>query len=337
MPFISIIIPVFNRAGSLGRCLDSILNQSFTNIEILVIDDGSTDGSDSIINRIAVSDNRVHYVRKNHHGVSSARNRGIEIAHGKYLMFIDADDEIENNYLTNIVNKAISSEADILIWGIKHCSTDGRTIDWNPELNGLFDRKSFLSAFPVEQYGKHEGLYGFVSNKLVKMDILQSFGLRFDTTLSLMEDYSFFLDCYAHCSSFYCFSETGYHYIQNGSDNSQRHKDGSYEQLISVQTKCLNLLIGDNALTQQNESHIFDAIARLSLALFLEMKEIDFFRCKSKMTFLWENRFCIPALKKSRSKRRILKWLILSNNVLLTTIYIKLWRSYLSIRAGKGR
>lgn len=337
MPFLSIIIPVFNQADLIGRCVKSIQNQSFTNFEILVIDDGSTDASDSIINRIVVNDNRVHYVRKNHQGVSSARNWGIEIAQGKYLMFIDADDEVENNYLKNIVNKAISSEADILIWGIKHCGTDGRTIDWNPELNGLFNRKSFLEAFPAEQYGQHEGLYGFVSNKLVKKDILQSVGLRFDTALSLMEDYSFFLDCYAHCSSFYCFSETGYHYIQNGADKSQRHKDGSYEQLITVQTKCLNLLIEENALTQQNESHLLDAISRLSLALFLEMKEIDYFRCKSKMTFLWENRFCIPALKKARPKWRILKWLILSNNASLTTLYIKLWRTYLSIRAGKGR
>ena len=167
-PFISVIIPVYNMADRVGRCLDSIVSQPFKDIEILLIDDGSTDGAADVIKVYSIADSRIICVRQENSGVSAARNLGIGKASGDYILFIDADDEIEEDYLRNIADKARSTDADILVWGIKLCFEDGHVEEWKPKLEGVFDRKAFLMAFPSEQYWHHKGLYGFVSNKLLK-------------------------------------------------------------------------------------------------------------------------------------------------------------------------
>lgn len=94
----SIIVPVYNAQHTLRRCVDSILNQSYTNLEIILINDGSSDGSKELIDIFATEDNRVIGIHKTNGGVSSARNKGLEIARGDYMIFVDSDDYIENDY-----------------------------------------------------------------------------------------------------------------------------------------------------------------------------------------------------------------------------------------------
>ena len=333
MPFISIVIPVYNMAEGIGRCLQSLIDQRSEGIEIIVVDDGSSDNTASVVSRFAAIDSRIKYSFRQNAGVSSARNMGIKTANGKYLLFIDADDKIEANYLQNIINQARATEADMLIWGIKLCYADGHVEEWKPEIEGLFDRKVFLEAFPSEQYGPHEGLYGFVSNKLVKKEIVDRFDLHFDTEMSLMEDYDFFLDCYSHCDSFFCFPETGYLY---NIGNSGRYSDSLYLQLIGVHTKCTNLLKSEGILTAENDRLLTRSIANLSLASFLEMRNAGYHKVKSCMDFLWDNPYCIPAIKTRDTRWKLLKRLILERRVFGALLFMALWRSYLFIRT-KGK
>ena len=332
-PFISVIVPVYNTERLVGRCLRSIVGQSFEDIELLVIDDGSTDGTREVIERFAAADPRVRCFSTNNSGVSAARNLGLDNAEGEYILFIDADDEIEDGYLNSIADHAKSSKADILIWGLKRCLKDGRVEELKPQLRGEYDRKSFLLAFPEDHYGKQKGVYGFVSNKLIKRSLVEEYGLRFDESMILMEDFVFFLDCYANARSFFCFPETGYrYYIFENPNGSIRYSDSMYRQLIDAHSKCAGLLDSEGVLTEKNERFVSKAIGGLSMALFLEMRNPGYSKVKSGVDFLWDNPYCVPALSKTQTRKVRLKRLILGRNVPMTFLYVIIWRFYLSVR-----
>lgn len=334
-PFISIVIPVFNMANGIRRCLRTVWDQLTDDIEVIVVDDGSTDNTSLVVNEFVTKDTRIRYLFQKNAGVSSARNVGIEVAKGLYLLFIDADDEIEVHYLRNILSRAKASRADLLVWGIKHYRSNGRIEEWKPRIDGFCNRKSFLTAFPAEQYGKHRGLYGFVPNKLVKKEMVDRFRLRFNTALSLMEDYDFFLDCYAHSETILCFGETGYHYLASeGADNPVGRQSVSYPQLISVHNKCVDILKKEGAWTIENKKLLFLAISDLSLSIFLESRERSYSSVKSQLNFIWNDPYCISAIKQSDTRWKFLKRQILEKNFLGIWVFVQAWRTYLSIRTG---
>ena len=328
VPFISIIIPVYNMEDKIGRCLDSITCQSFDDIEIIVVDDGSTDRTGDVVKKYASVEPRIRYYREENAGVSTARNNGLQASTGTYLMFIDSDDEIEGGYLQYLADYAKRYGTDILVWGIKKIHTDGKEEEWIPDIEGVYDRKAFLTAFPEDHYQKHFGLYGFVSNKMVKKDVVDRFDLRFDPSLSLMEDFNFFIDCYAHCDSFLCLPQTGYrYYMQSGV-----RERGSYPQLIAVQIKLANLLKAEGAMTPKNERVIYYVIERLSLAGFLEIKNMNYAGTKSYLDFLWTNGYSIQALRSRETRWKLLKHMILRKDAFGALLYSKFWRMYLSLR-----
>lgn len=334
-PFISIVIPVFNMADRIRRCLRAVVDQLVDDIEVIVVDDGSTDNTSQVVSEFVAKDSRIRSLFQKNAGASSARNTGIEVANGVYLMFIDADDEIEDHYLQSILDKAKESKADLLVWGIKRYFPDGHTEEWRPNIMGHSNRKEFLNAFPAEQYGKHRGLYGFVSNKLVKRELVNCFKVRFDTALSLMEDYDFFLDCYAHSDSFFCFGETGYRYLtREDTDKPRNRKMVSYPQLIGVQNKCVELLKTEGVWTTENEQQLFRAISGLSLSFFLESRTSSYSSVKSQLKFLWNEPYCISALIQSDTRWKFLKRQILERNVLGIWLFVSIWCAYLSLRTG---
>ena len=152
-PTLSIILPVYNKEVYVKRCILSILQQSYTDFELIIINDGSTDSSETEIQNAVLSDSRVKLYRYENAGVSTARNRGIAHATGKYLLFIDADDWIEDNYFTTIVNQ-LAEEADIYIWGITKEKANDIQEKVVPTMEGKYNLKDFLRLFMDDQYHK---------------------------------------------------------------------------------------------------------------------------------------------------------------------------------------
>lgn len=111
---VSIIVPIYNLEKYLPRCLDSIINQTYSDIEIILVDDGSTDGSNAICDVYAAKDNRIHAIHKCNEGVSKARNVGIDYAHGEYLSFIDGDDTIDPDYIETMYKEISGSDFEIV-------------------------------------------------------------------------------------------------------------------------------------------------------------------------------------------------------------------------------
>lgn len=115
MPKVSIILPVYNAGNSVSRMIETILNQTFRDWELIVVDDGSTDKTSEIINSYAHNDDRINVVRKENGGVASARQAGLDIAQGEYIIHADADDYIEETMLKEMLSKAESENADVCI------------------------------------------------------------------------------------------------------------------------------------------------------------------------------------------------------------------------------
>ena len=178
-PLVSIIVPIYNVEPYLKKCIDSIINQTLTNIEIILVNDGSTDNCGKIIDEYAKKDNRVIALHKENGGQASARNMGLDIASGKYIGFVDSDDWIEPDMYESLYNKINKTNSDICICGRRAYTEEGRLsneinlqdeiIDFNKDN----DKKHILDKF----------LYSYtvvVWNKLYKNEIINNNHIRFE-------------------------------------------------------------------------------------------------------------------------------------------------------------
>lgn len=111
MPKISVIVPTYNREKTIKKCIDSLINQTMKDIEIIIIDDGSTDNTSNII----PDDNRIKYIKRSNHGIGASRNYGIDNSHGEYIVFVDSDDYISNDCLEKMYNKAMNDNLDFVV------------------------------------------------------------------------------------------------------------------------------------------------------------------------------------------------------------------------------
>lgn len=143
---VSIIVPVYNVQNYLEKCLDSILEQTYNDLEIILVDDGSTDKSGFICDSYEKKDKRVKVIHKKNGGLSAARNAGLEIASGDYLLFIDSDDWIENDYVNYLLHLIIQYKTDISICEIINITENGRIINnpLNDNCEVLLDEKRSL-------------------------------------------------------------------------------------------------------------------------------------------------------------------------------------------------
>lgn len=183
-PQVSIIVPVYNTGQYVGECIDSIINQSFHDWELLLIDDGSTDSSSQICGSFACRDNRIRYYYKSNGGVSSARNFGIDKATGNYIMFVDSDDVCQDNLLEMLYNK-VSDGFDLSACQITSFSE--QTYDCKG-VDKLYDLNSIYPAF--EDLDLLHPPYA----KLYKSKIIKDKAIKFDESLALGEDLCFNLD-----------------------------------------------------------------------------------------------------------------------------------------------
>ena len=324
---LSIIMPVYNKAEYVARCLHSIFDQDYTNYELIIVNDGSTDSSADIIKTFI--DPRIRLFTTINQGVSAARNRGLAEARGEHLMFVDADDYISPHYLSHIMQQAESHEADLYVWGITKDFTDGRQRPIIPQARGLFATTDFLHEMVEEQYRRHMGIMGYISNKLIRHDIVKNHHIRFDTSKRLMEDYDFFLSYYAHVRTAYFFDESGYHYVEHPPVSGAHKVD--YLSLIDTHHRCL-LLTSNGSEDNCDNRIVLQAIGKLTLAMFLELKPVTFAYVDQLLSSIDRRPFCMDGLRLIRPKqRRLHQWIQTGNRFCIYT-YLKYRRLYFYFR-----
>lgn len=151
-PLISLIIPIYNSAKYLPACLNSVFNQTYQNLEIILIDDGSTDDSPQIIKKYSQKDSRIKTFHQKNQGLSGARNSGLKIATGEYVTFVDSDDQITPQMIENLVKTLQTTQADISVCSFKELFPSGKTVGFSrhhpPK---VFDTATALQAMLKEQ------------------------------------------------------------------------------------------------------------------------------------------------------------------------------------------
>lgn len=191
MCFVSIIIPVFNTEQYLSRCLDSLLNQSFTDYELLLVDDGSSDTCGAICDAYAARDGRIRVFHKENGGVSSARNLGLDFARGEWVYFVDSDDELLPDGLKTLID-CISDEVDSVMGGIVEIDVKGieSTVEARTELS-LSKKRTIVSLY--NGYGSYYNYCGYMCIWLLRRRVISEHRLRFDSSIAIKEDTLFLM------------------------------------------------------------------------------------------------------------------------------------------------
>ena len=235
---VSVIIPIYNTDKYLDKCLNSIINQTYKNIEIILIDDGSTDNSLDICKKYEHVDNRIKLLSTENKGVSSARNLGIKYSTGEYIIFIDSDDFIELNMIeslyTNIKN------VDISICNYYKVKNNKKTKNLSIKYDGIIDNNKFFKyLFEDNTYG------GYLWNKLIRKNVLE--GCLFDEKINYMEDLIFLAQVSKNCYKVYYKSDLFlYNYVlrENSLISNQKINElnlDSFEKVINILEKDIDL------------------------------------------------------------------------------------------------
>ena len=212
MPFFSIIIPVYNVAPYLRECLDSVLAQTFTEWEAICVDDGSTDGSGAILDEYEAKDTRFRVIHQPNAGVSAARNRGIGVAQGEWLWFVDGDDNLMPFALRTFANK--SEKSDITFFSMELQHEDGFRCAYflKPICDERINNDSSSAIYTLTDNSLEVDVFGWTWDKIIRRDVICEGNIRFDEQVSFFEDELFTLELFRHVKTFSCLDDVLYRY-----------------------------------------------------------------------------------------------------------------------------
>lgn len=211
-PKISIIVPVYNVEQYLPRCIDSILTQTFSDFELILVNDGSPDRCPNICDEYAIRDARIQVIHKENSGVSNSRNAGIEVSKGAYIAFVDSDDYLDKNYLKSLYD----CQCDLAICGRETLDQEGNLIS---VLRYSADKRTGRHCFNFSDMYQKNMLYSPYS-KLFRGDIIRKYKLRYNPDITWGEDGMFVADYLPYVTSLEVLPYTGYCYIKYNSKNN---------------------------------------------------------------------------------------------------------------------
>jgi glycosyltransferase involved in cell wall biosynthesis len=241
-PSVSIIIPCFNASLFIRDCINSILSQTYSSIEIIVIDDNSTDGSINIVKDISAANKNItlmqHFSESNL-GPSSCRNIGIQKANGDFLLFVDADDGLVSNAIEEMVCNYRINNIDLVICGYTELFKDGT-------VGTHVDFKSVTDTSPKEDFalGVLQGTGGVVWGKLYRKKLIDRYNIKFNPLISMCEDISFNLEYILRCQTFIVTNKYLYIYNRRNENSITNNLDISeFKKQFNVQLEINRLLV----------------------------------------------------------------------------------------------
>lgn len=311
MPLISIIVPVYNIEKYLRDCLDSIINQTYKELDIILVDDGSTDSSGRICDEYALIDKRVRVLHNINCGVSCARNSGLEVARGEGVCFIDSDDTVECNYIECLANAWMEYKCDLVICNIKDIYPNRISLKrkLKGELTGVFR----------EDYWKLIELLRVPVVKLYRLDLIKEYSLLFPTDVNTAEDQIWNFSYYKHISS--------YLYIDNALYNYFHRSKCSLSQLKNYQSYLANMnklriekdFLINNNIENANEILTNHAFGLLRQFVLLSDHTNSFKDFKNRSVALAP--YIDMSIKPNSRKQRILFYLLEHNLLYLVYLY----------------
>ena len=283
---VTIIVPVYNTEKYLSRCLESIIQQTYKNLEILLINDGSTDESLNICRKYEKIDERISIINNINSGVSKSRNDGLEVATGEYIYFSDSDDFLERNAIEYMVNFCKEQVSDLLICG------------YYEDIDGKREKKEWENRFISIEDAQNSildpnGVGGYLWNKFFKKDIIDAYHIRFDEKISIWEDLLFVMKYVSKCESIHILNKSIYTYCRRNDSAVSYHwfnkrlltqidaietikKDISMtdkvEKLLNMRLVCCCLgIIRSMSLSSQYDKHVINKCNRYIKSLRKEV------------------------------------------------------------------
>ncbi|QNF26190.1 glycosyltransferase family 2 protein [Metabacillus elymi] len=260
-PKVSVIVPVFNCEKFLYKCIESICKQTYSNIEIIVVNDGSTDNTEKIVLKMKEQENRIIYYKQENSGPSEARNKGISLSKGEYLIFIDSDDTVEPSYIEMLLNEMLISKADLVCCGYKDISEYGIVNYSDFHFNNSATVHSIMEMVC-------NGTGGVLWSKIFKKELISKNSLKMDKDIFMSEDLIFVLQYVSNCNSFALLNEYLYNYnrLNQGSISSNISID-YLQNYISVSKLLEKIFIEANFDKQKAKEVITKRIQEIVIKL----------------------------------------------------------------------
>lgn len=217
MELITVIVPVYNVEKYIKECVDSLIHQTYRNIEIILVDDGSNDNSSKICDDYAAIDSRIKVIHKENAGLGFARNSGLEIATGKYVTFIDSDDMAERDLVERLMKEVAEKKADTCIGGFKRITEDGKVVFQESYAGEVFSGDDVYNKLFARMLGSapdaHDAIRMSVWNVLYSMDIIRKHNIRFPSErVFISEDIVWDSDYYRYAQAVSVIESTAYRY-----------------------------------------------------------------------------------------------------------------------------
>ena len=250
MELISVIVPVYNVEKYFERCVQSILNQTYSELELILVDDGSTDASSKMCDEWSQKDKRVKVIHKENAGVGIARNCGLEIATGEYVTFADSDDYITENHIKNLYTALKENDAQAVIGA--HTSVDKNLKSTQRPIlhrEGLYKDEEILEQIVIPLIGADVDFHNDVEvdasacMNLFSMKIIKENNLRFKSErYAVAEDQFFNIEYFYHTDKIVAVNEYGYCYFENTSSTSRKYNEKRFERTINYYTEMRKLI-----------------------------------------------------------------------------------------------
>lgn len=333
---ITIIVPLYNSEKYMKRCVDSIINQTYKNLEIILINDGSTDRTENILREYEKSDKRIIAISKKNSGVSNSRNIGIEMATGKYVMFVDSDDWMEIEAIEQLHNEMIKHPKYSIIRG-KYMLNFSKGTTNNKKEKFAFNtsnKRNNIERLIDEILFGNMNCYMWIL--LMQTDIIKN-KIRFDEKINMMEDTIFYIDLLLNENDIWFFDKIVYHYYFNEQSASRNVKNclRNYHDTVQVHNLIKDRLHKKKLLTNERNLILSARTSRIIAEIVNNVYKYDNVNFKGIYSEIIENREVNNIMQECKKR-----YINIQNYFIIVFIRkkkYKLLRNFLLIRSKLAR
>lgn len=274
---VSIVIPIYRAEKYIKKCIDSVLAQTYADLEIILVEDGSPDGCGAICDAYAKEDCRIRVIHKENEGVSKARNTGLSQVTGSYVQFVDSDDSLKPDMTEILVKKIQEEQADLVVCGFYEENLNYSKVSKPGDEPGIYDQKQFLENITKNPYSFH---YGVLWNKLFRADLLKE-QISFSSDMDFGEDFIFNLHYLRYAKKIVVIEEPLYSYVRYNTDSLmyiQAVGKADVQNYRRYLTKRLQIFqkyrdfYMDMGLYQKNKNRINDYLLKVYVSERMEIK-----------------------------------------------------------------
>lgn len=329
---VSVIIPVYKAEKYLAVCVDSVLQQTYKELEVILVEDGSPDQCGQICDEYAKKDSRVKVIHKENQGVSMARNTGLELATGEYVQFVDSDDYLDIHMIETLVNALEESKADLVLCGFYEKNLNFDRVSKAEEDVGVYEKAQFLKGIMKNPYSFH---YGVLWNKLFKREKIGN--LRFLADMDFGEDLIFNLHYFGCCHTIRVIDEPLYYYIRYNMDSLMYiQAEGKREFSSYLRYLEKRLLLFERYQNFYKEQGLYKAYANQVNEYLLKVYVSEKIEIKRRHMTKQEKKQCLALLNENKQvkalkqemapayyRKRVLKFRLAKYKVILRDTFVK--------------